>query len=176
MAGLRAPRKTSGALSFLKGDGMSQTITKHIQLAIQQENLVQAFSLMGLMIEQSADLRLFHGYRTVALKIPSSVVEQIGFPPTLFSDGVGLDFQDGQVIFIYDHYNQALFDDLAPYVEALNAIGSQAENLRGLGAQGYTFEPVFDLKKQEIGIRAVPPEQGSGGNAWSSNQNGCGVW
>ncbi len=155
---------------------MSQTLTKRIQIVVSPENIVQAFALMGFTVEQNASLQLYRGSQTVALKIPSEVLEQIGFPPIVFSDGVGLDFQDRQVVFVYDHLNQALIDDLALYIEALNAIGSQAENLQGLAGQGYTFEPVFDLKKQEIGIRAVPPEQGNRGNAWGSAENGGGLW
>ena len=155
---------------------MSQTITKRIQLTIQPENLVAAFALMGLNIEQNADLRLFHGYRTVAVKIPSAVLEKIGFAPTAYSDGIGLDFQDGQPELIFDHFNQAHIDGLSQYIEALNAIGAQAESLRQLATQGYTFEPVFDLKKQEIGIRAIGPEQPTQDNAWTNPESAGGLW
>jgi hypothetical protein len=156
---------------------MSQTLTKRIQLAVHPDNLVQAFALMGLAVEQNADLRLFGGYRQrVAVKIPSAVLEKIGFAPTAFSDGIGLDFQDGQVVWIFDHYNQAHIDGLTQYIEALNAIGAQAENLQQLTAQGYTFEPVFDLGKQEIGIRAVALEQPHDENVWSEGEQGGGLW
>ena len=156
---------------------MSQTITKRIQLAIAPDNLAAAFALMGLNIEQNADLRLFGGYhQRVAVKIPSAVLERIGFPPTAFSDGIGLDFQDEQVVWVYDHYNQIHIDGLIQYTEALNAIGAQAESLRELTAQGYTFEPVFDLGKQEIGIRAVAPEQPHGDNVWGEGEQGDGLW
>ena len=154
---------------------MSQTLTKRVQIAVSPENILQAFTLMGLALERNGSLALFHGSQNVALKIPSEVLVQLGFPPTVFSDGVGLDFRDGQVVFIYDHYNQSLVDGLAEYIEALNAIGSQAESLQVLKAQGYTFEPVFDLGKQEIGIRAVAPET-SLGTAWGNTQNGGGLW
>lgn len=154
---------------------MSQTLTKRVQIAVSPENILDAFALMGLPLEQNASLALFRGSQSVDLKIPLDVLVQLGFPPTVFSDGVGLDFRDGQVVFVYDHYNQAQVDGLAEYIEALNAIGAQAENLRVLKAQGYTFEPVLDLGKQEIGIRAVAPEI-SQGDAWGNSQNGGGLW
>lgn len=155
---------------------MSQTVTKRIQLTIQPENIIQAFALMGLTVEQNADLRLFHGYQNVAVKIPTDVLEKLGFGRTAYSDGVGLDFQDGQLVFVYDHYNQAQIDGFSQYTEALNAIGAQADNLRELAQQGYTFEPVFDLKKQEIGIRAIGPEQPAPGIAWGDPENAGGLW
>jgi hypothetical protein len=112
----------------------------------------------------------------VAVKIPSAVLEKIGFAPTAFSDGIGLDFQDGQVVFVYDHYNQAHIDGLNQYIQALNAIGAQAESLKELTAQGYTFEPVFDLGKQEIGIRAIAPDASHGENVWDESEQGGGLW
>jgi hypothetical protein len=63
---------------------MSQTLTKRIQLAVHPENLVAAFALMGLTIEQNADLRLFGGHQQVAVKISSAVLQKIGFAPTAF--------------------------------------------------------------------------------------------
>ena len=48
-----------------------------------------AFALMDLSVEQNAGLRLFHGNRTVAVKILPAVLEQIGFPRTTYSDGMG---------------------------------------------------------------------------------------
>jgi len=167
---------SAALFDFPKELGMSQTITKRIQLAIQPENLAAAFALMGLTIEQNTDLRLFHGYQNVAIKIPSGVLEKIGFAPTAYSDGIGLDFQDGQVEFVFDHFNQAHIDGLSQYIEALNAIGAQADSLRQLATQGYTFEPVFDLKKQEIGIRAIGPDQPVQGNAWNNPESAGGVW
>ncbi len=155
---------------------MSQTLTKRILIQASSDNIRQAFALMGLTVENNAPLRLYHGSQVVALKIPSAVLEQIGFPPTVYSDGVGLDFQDGQIVCIYDHFNQSLVSDLTRYLEALNAIGAQAENLQALAARGYTFEPVFDLKKQEIGIRAIASEQPNPANAWGEGQNGSGLW
>jgi hypothetical protein len=155
---------------------MSQTLTKRIQIAASPDNIAQAFALMGLAVEQNAPLGLYRGSQTVALKIPSAVLVQLGFPPTAFSDGVGLDFQDGQITFVYDHYNQSIINDLSPYIEALNAIGAQAENLQALSARGYTFEPVFDLARQEIGIRAVALEQPGQASAWGTSENGGGLW
>jgi hypothetical protein len=156
---------------------MSKMLTKRVQLAVHPENLAAAFALMGLNIEQNADLRLFGGYRQqVAVKIPSAVLEKIGFAPTAFSDGIGMDFQDGQVVFVYDHYNQAHIDGLNQYIQALNAIGAQAESLKELTAQGYTFEPVFDLGKQEIGIRAIAPDASHGENVWDESEQGGGLW
>jgi hypothetical protein len=156
---------------------MSQTITKRIQLAIQPENLAAAFALMGLTIEQNADLRLFGGARQqVAVKISSAVMEKIGFAPTAFSDGIGLDLDNGQIVWVYDHYNQAHVDGLTEYIEALNAIGAQSESLQALSAQGYTFEPVFDLGKHEIGIRAVVPNEPHGENVWGEGEQGGGLW
>jgi hypothetical protein len=156
---------------------MSKTLTKRVQLAVHPDNLAAAFALMGLTVEQNADLRLFGDHRQqVAVKIPSAVLEKIGFAPTAFSDGIGLDFQDGQVVFVYDHYNQAHIDGLNQYIEALNAIGAQAESLKELTAQGYTFEPVFDLGKQEIGIRAVAPDASHGENLWGDGEQGGGLW
>jgi hypothetical protein len=52
---------------------------------------------------------------------------KIGFAPTVYSDWIGLDFQDGQV-WVYDHYNQVHIDGLTQYIEALNAIGAQSES------------------------------------------------
>jgi hypothetical protein len=156
---------------------MSQTLTQRIQLAVHPENLVAAFVLMGLTIEQNADLRLFGGYRQqVAVKISSAVLQKIGFAPTAFSDGIGLNFQDGQVVWVYDHYNQGHIDGLTEYIEALNAIGAQAESLRALCAQGYTFEPVFDLGKQEVDIRAIAPELPHSENMWGDSEQGGGLW
>jgi hypothetical protein len=155
---------------------MSQTVTRRIQTAASPENIAQAFALMGLGVEWDAQLRLFHGTQGVAIKIPSEVLERIGFPPTVFSDGVGLNFQDGQVTLVYDHYNKATVDGLAEYIEALNAIGSQAEQLRAFLAQGYTFEPILDLKKQEIGIRAVAPNHENQADVWGTNNEGGGLW
>jgi hypothetical protein len=166
-----------GLLYFPKEYSMSQNITKRVQLAIQPANLAQAFALMGLTVEQNADLRLFGGYQQrVTVKIPSTVLEKIGFAPTAFSDGIGLDFQDGQIVWVYDHYNQVHIDGLTQYIEALNAIGAQAESLSALTAQGYTFEPVFDLGKQEIGIRAVAPETPHSENLWGEGEQGGGLW
>jgi hypothetical protein len=155
---------------------MSQTLTQRVQLAVHPENLVAAFALMGLTIEQNADLRLFHGHQQVAVKISSAVLQKIGFAPTAFSDGIGLDFQDGQVVWVYDHYNQGHIDGLTEYIEALNAIGAQAESLGALSAQGYTFEPVFDLGKYEIGIRAIAPDLPHSENMWGDSEQGGGLW
>ncbi len=155
---------------------MSQTLTKRIQMAASPDNIRQAFALMGLTVEQNVPLRRYHGQQTVTLKISSAVLEQIGFPSTIYSDGIGLDFQDGQIIFVYDHFNQALVSDLAKYLEALNAIGAQSESLQALATRGYTFQPVFDLKKQEIGIRAIAPEPPNPTSTWGENQSGGGLW
>lgn len=138
---------------------MSQTVTKTIKNTELSAPAVQsALSLLGLDAWRHQSFALYGGQKGNAdLVIPSKTFETMGWGRLRYSDAIGLNFKNGQVEFVYDHYNQGVVDKLEAYLAALNEIGLKAPGLNALIKQGYEIRPMFE--NESLGLEIVPVDQ-----------------
>ncbi len=149
---------------------MSKTITKKVSQRVNTEHLASAFRLMGIDVQQDAEIRLFaNKNEVVSIALSPQELEKLGVK-SAYQTGIGINIStEGQAEMRYDHANEAAAKTLAGLLPGLSQIGSAAGDIQKYLEMGFTLRPHIDLENQEYGVFLESKDQGQqhlGGAGW----------
>ena len=121
---------------------MSLIIKKILDGEVSIEDLIKGFDLIAVHIEPDGEVRLYGRSQQVDLHIPGNSLVEMGFTAnTQYGTeyGIGVNQTGEQIELVYDgHYIPKNVNEIADFLPGIGQIGSRADELNALEAQGYT--------------------------------------
>jgi|SaaInlStandDraft_4_1057021.scaffolds.fasta_scaffold26965_3 hypothetical protein len=157
---------------------MSATISKKIETVLDIASLEKAFKYFGLKVSTNQKASFYGGRKIkVDLAIPSTTLEELGFPSS-YSTDIGINIKNGIPEIVADHMNKKAITALTGILPHFNDLGKNIQAMNTLEAQGGKLYPLIDIDEEEYGIFLEESENtgeqslgvngfvGEGGGSW----------